>query len=152
MKQFFYPLIFIIFMSCSSPQETSELFVESEVIATVLMKANDSKSAEEISNFSSFYTNIVQQSETNTYGWGFFQQGENIMLLERYMDEAAHLNHITNISPEGILEKEFGQFLEHFEIIEIGIYGDVSNNFKNVIDGFGFPTSYNSSIAKYSRN
>ena len=90
-------------MSCSSPQETSVLFVESEVIATVLMKANDSKSAEEISNFSSFYTNIVQQSETNTYGWGFFQQGENIMLLERYMDEAAHLNHITNISPEGIL-------------------------------------------------
>ena len=74
------------------------------------------------------------------------------MLLERYMDEAAHLNHITNISPDGILEKEFGQFLEHFDIIEIDIYGDVSDEFKTIINSFGFPTSYNSSIAKYSRN
>ena len=152
MKQFLYSMSFVLLLSCSAPQESSSAFVENEVIAAVLMNANDSKSAEEIADFSSFYTNIVEQNEPNTYGWGFFQQGDNIMLLERYMDEAAHLNHITNISPDGILEKEFGQFLEHFDIIEIDIYGDVSEEFKTIINGFGFPTSYNSSIAKYSRN
>ena len=74
------------------------------------------------------------------------------MLIERYKDEAAHLNHINNISPGGILENEFVQFLDHFQIIEIDIYGNVSDEHKSIINSFNFPTSYNSEIAKYSRN
>ena len=152
MKQFLYSMSFVLLLSCSAPEEASSGFVENEVIAGVLMKVNENKSADEIADFSVFYTNIVEEKEPNSYGWAFFQKGDNIMLLERYKDEAAHLNHITNISPEGILEEEFGQFLEHFEIIEIDIYGNVSDEHKSVINGFGFPTFYNSSIAKFSRN
>ena len=69
------------------------------------MKSND-KTTEEISNFSSFYVDLVQQREPNTYAWSHFQKGDNIVLIERYKDEAAHLNHIKNISPGGISEKE----------------------------------------------
>jgi len=116
------------------------------------MTANESKSAEEIADFSNYYTNLVKENEPNVYGWGFFQRADNIMLIERYKDEAAHLNHITNISPEGILEKEFGQFLEHFDILEIDVFGDVTEEHKSIIDGFNFPTSYNLNISKYSRN
>ena len=105
-----------------------------------------------IADFSNYYTNLVEENEPNAYGWGFFQRGDNIMLIERYKDEAAHLNHITNISPEGILEKEFGQFLEHFDILEIDVFGDVTEEHKSIINGFNFPTSYNLNIAKYSRN
>ena len=89
--------------------------MEDEIIESVLMKANENKSSEEIAEFSDFYTNIVEENEPNSYGWGFFQKGDNIMLIERYKDEAAHLNHINNISPGGILENEFVQFLDHFK-------------------------------------
>ena len=115
------------------------------------MKSNN-KTTEEISNFSSFYVDLVQQREPNTYAWSHFQKGDNVVLIERYKNEVAHLNHIKNISTGGISEKEFGQFLEHFEILEIDIYGTVSDEFKSVIDGFNLPTSYNPTIAKYSRN
>ena len=152
MKQFLYSMSFVLLLSCSAPQESSSTFVENEVIAAVLMKANESKSSEEIADFSNYYTNLVEENEPNAYGWGFFQRGDNIMLIERYKDEAAHLNHITNISPEGILEKEFGQFLEHFDILEIDVFGDVTEEHKSIINGFNFPTSYNLNISKYSRN
>jgi len=152
MKNLLCTLSFVVLMSCSSPQEMTVEFVENEVVALVLMEPNVDKSSQEIADFSDFYTNIVEENEPNAYGWAFFQKGDNIMLLERYKDEAAHLNHITNISPEGILESEFGQFLEHFKILEIDIYGNVSDEHKSVINSFNFPTSYNSTIAKYSRN
>ena len=103
MKYLLYSISFTILLSCSTPQEESSVFVEDEVIASVLMKANENKSSEEIADFSDFYTNIVEENEPNAYGWGFFQKGDNIMLIERYKDEAAHLNHINNISPGGIL-------------------------------------------------
>ena len=155
MKYHLYSIISMsLFLSCSDIKQEStkkNLFIENEIVAVVLMKSND-KTTEEISNFSSFYVDLVQQREPNTYAWSHFQKGDNIVLIERYKDEAAHLNHIKNISPGGISEKEFGQFLEHFEILEIDIYGTVSNEFKSVIDGFNLPTSYNPTIAKYSRN
>jgi len=152
MKYLLFTIPLSILLSCSSPQEESSVFVEDEVIASVLMKANENKSSEEIADFSDFYTNIVEENEPNAYGWGFFQKGDNIMLIERYKDEAAHLNHINNISPGGILENEFVQFLDHFQIIEIDIYGNVSDEHKSIINSFNFPTSYNFEVAKYSRN
>ena len=59
---------FVLLLSCSAPQESSSAFVENEVIAAVLMKANESKSVEEIADFSVFYTNIVEENEPNAYG------------------------------------------------------------------------------------
>ena len=159
-KLLFTIISFLILSSCSETikKETKEstlskekAFVKNEIIALVLMKSNG-KTIEEINKFSNFYTNIVEQNEPNTYGWAHYQKGENIVLIERYKDEAAHLNHINNISPGGVLEKEFVQFTEHFEILEIDIYGTVSDNFKSIINSFNFPTSYNKTFAKYSRN
>ena len=155
MKYYLYAIASLtILISClndakKSPEKDS--FVENEVVAVVLMKSNN-KTVEEISTFSQFYVDLVQEREPNTYAWSHFQKEDNIVLIERYKDEEAHLNHIKNISPGGISEKEFGQFLEHFEILEIDIYGTVSDKFKSVIDGFNLPTSYNSTIAKYSRD
>ncbi len=144
---------FVLLLSCSAPEEVSTGFVENEVTALVLMKSNG-KTADEISKFSEFYTNLVEENEPNALGWAFFARpnNDNVILVERYKDEAAHLTHITNISPDGILENEFGQFLEHFEIINIQIFGNVSDEHKDIINAFNFPTTYNTTIAKYSRN
>jgi len=106
MKYLLYSIPFTILLSCSSPQEESSVFVEDEVIASVLMKANENKSSEEIADFSDFYTNMVEDV----------------------------------------------QFLDHFQIIEIDVYGNVSDEHKSIINSFNFPTSYNSEVAKYSRN
>jgi hypothetical protein len=161
MKKLLFTIIsFLILISCSetikketkkSTLSKEKAFVENEIIALVLMKSNG-KTIEEINKFSNFYTNIVEQNELNSYGWAHYQKGENIVLIERYKDEAAHLNHINNISPGGILEKEFVQFLEHFEIVEIDVYGTVTDKHKSIINSFNFPTSYNTTLAKYSRD
>ena len=58
MKYLLYSVPFAILFSCSSPQEESSVFVEVEVIASVLMNPNENKSSEEIEEFSNFYTNI----------------------------------------------------------------------------------------------
>ena len=144
MKKVLFTIIsFLFLISCSETikKETKEskekTFVENEITALVLMKSNG-KTIEEINKFSNFYTNIVEQNEPNSYGWAHYKKGENIVLIERYKDEAAHLNHINNISPGGILEKEFVEFLEHFEIVEIDVYGTVSDKHKSIINSFNF--------------
>ena len=143
-----------IFLSCDPVSKSSSFnnpFVENEIIYVLTMQSND-KTPEEIAEFSRLYTALVEYNEPETYGWGFFQKGESIMLIERYKNENAAINHINNISPGGLLEKQFGQFINYFEIVEINIYGNISNELKTIIDGFNFPTSYNSTIARYSRD
>ena len=145
-------LYLFFFISCESTDKSpifNNSFLENEIIY-VTMKSNG-KTSDEISIFSRLYTDLIEYNEPYTYGWGFFQKGENIMLIERYKNESAALNHINNISPGGNLEKQFGQFINHFEIVEINVYGNISDNLKTTINGFNIPTSYNSTIAKYSR-
>jgi hypothetical protein len=62
---------FVLLLSCSAPEEASSDFVENEVTAAVLMKVNENKSADEIADFSVFYTNIVEENEPNSYGWAY---------------------------------------------------------------------------------
>tara|TARA_B100002052_G_C15781609_1_gene551836 strand:+ start:534 stop:1001 length:468 start_codon:yes stop_codon:yes gene_type:complete len=146
-------LYLFFFISCESTDKSpifNNSFLENEIIYVVTMKSNG-KTSDEISIFSRLYTELIEYNEPYTYGWGFFQKGENIMLIERYKNESAALNHINNISPGGNLEKQFGQFINHFEIVEINVYGNISDNLKTTINEFNIPTSYNSTIAKYSR-
>ena len=87
MKYHLYSIVSLsLFLSWSDIKQEStkkNLFVENEIIAVVLMKSNN-KTTEEISNFSSFYVDLVQQREPNTYAWSHFQKGDNVVLIERY--------------------------------------------------------------------
>ena len=76
---------------------------------------------------------------------------QTAVLIERYKNEDAFMSHIKNISPGGVMENDFPPLLENFSVNYMTIYGDTSDNFKNVVNGFGFKTNYGSNISGYSR-
>ena len=91
-------------------------FNPDEITYVVTMSVND-KSVAEVDAFSSFYHALVEGNEPSTLAWQFYRGAdEKIYLIERYKNSAAALQHVTNISPGGIQEKEFGEFTQHFII------------------------------------
>ena len=65
----------------------------------------------------------MKELEPDVLSWKFLRSVNNkIILIERYKNEGAIFNHINNVSPEGILEKDFGQFMDHFVIDSITYY------------------------------
>ena len=98
------------------------LFNEDEIIFVVEMDSNDNKSKEDLENFSKYYTKQVEKNEPNSLGWGFYKSDDKIILIERYLNGEAMMQHGKNISEGGVLETQFAKFTEHFTInkIEIG--------------------------------
>ena len=114
------------------------------------MRSNN-KTAKEIDDFSNYYQRGVNELEPDVLGWTFFKSGtEQIILMERYKNEAAILNHIDNISNWNPIEEDFKKFLGHYIIESIEYYGQKSQDFKNVIDSFPLKVSYKEMISAYS--
>lgn len=123
-----------------------------EVTYVVTMNVND-KSEEQVDTFSEFYQKLVDGNEPNTFGWQFFRGTDaKIYLIERYKNADAALQHITNISPGGIAEDEFGKFSDHFSIEMILIHGEVSVELEEALGAIGLPVDFRKPIAGYSRS
>ena len=71
--------------------------------------------------------------------------------MERYENSMAALQHVKNISPGGIQEKEFGDFTDHFVIEKIAIYGNPSSALVDSLEAIGLPLEFRASIGGYSR-
>ena len=85
--------------------------------------------------------------------WQFYRGvDEKIYLIERYADSDAALQHVTNISPGGIREKEFGDFNDHFVIEKLIIHGSPSTKLIESLEAVGLPLEFRSTIGGYSRN
>ena len=126
-------------------------FLENEIISLVYMTPNN-KTLKEIDDFSEYYQNRMKELEPDVLSWKFLRSVNNkIILIERYKNEGAIFNHINNVSPEGILEKDFGQFMDHFVIDSITYYGDLTNEFKSTISEFGMKTIYFENISGFSK-
>ena len=96
---------------------------------------------------------MLKETEPEVLAWKFFKSDSNkITLIERYKNEDAILNHIKNISKGGLMEKEFGKFVDHFVIDSIEYYGNLSSEFKEILSAFGLTVNYNPNIAGFSRN
>ena len=78
--------------------------------------------------------------------------GEKIILIERYLDGDAMMQHAKNISEGGILETHFVKFMEHFTINKIDVYGNASDELKEFVKPFGLPFYFHPEFAKFSRN
>ena len=112
----------------------------------------NNKTDKEIKEFCEKYQKTVNRNEPNTLAWGWFRTGKRkVTLIERYRNEDAILNHINNISPGGIMEKDIASLFEHFKIEKMTIHGDTSTNLKSILSEFGIPTVYSSNISSYSR-
>ena len=50
----------------------------------------------------------------NSLGWGFYNSGDKVILIERYLDGNAMMEHGKNISEGGPMETHFVKFMEHW--------------------------------------
>lgn len=152
MKTFYTLLgISIILIGCQDHQNKQiEKNNSDELIFVVDMSVNG-KSKEEVAAFTEYYTAQVEKNEPSSMGWGFFESGEKVILIERYKNADAMINHATNVSAGGILEEAFTQFNSFFTIDMISIHGNISDELKETLSSFPFAVSYNEAYANYSR-
>ena len=101
MKNLLSLLIFISLISCKQSNNSEASYNTNEIIFVVEMNSNEGKSIEEIAEFSKFYTDIINANEPNSMGWGFYEYRDKIILIERYFDDNAMMQHAKNISEGG---------------------------------------------------
>ena len=154
MKKLIIIAIVSILISCNQSvlKNESPKFHENEKESVVYMTSNN-KSENEINDFCVYYQNNLKEKEPDVLAWKFFKSDSNkITLIERYKNEDAILNHIKNISKGGLMEQDFGKFIDHFIIDSIEYYGNLSTEFKETLSAFGLTINYNPNIAGFSRN
>ena len=124
---------------------------DNEIIFYVELASNN-KSEIEIEEFSRYYQSLVNKNEPNTLSWKFFQSEPNkIIEILRWSDSEAIKNHIKNVSEGGIFEKDFASYVEHFIIETINVYGEPTEEVKEMLRGFGVLVTFNPLISGYSR-
>ena len=139
-----------LLFNCKTQEKTE--YNKNEIIFVVEMKSNDSKSEDDIAKFSQYYTDAIDNTEPNSLGWGFYKSGDKVILIERYLNGNAMMEHGKNISEGGPLEKHFVKFMEHFSINKIDVYGTASDELKEFVKPFGLPFYFHPDFAKFSRN
>jgi hypothetical protein len=125
---------------------------KNEIIFVVEMESNNEKSDKEIAQFSQYYTDAINANEPNSLGWGFYKSNDKIILIERYLNGEAMMEHGKNVSEGGVLETHFVKFMEHFTINKIDVYGTASDELKDFVKPFGLPFYFHPDLAKFSRN
>ena len=152
MKKIFTLLLLALTFSCAESNKTETSYNINEIIFVVEMNSNEGKSIDEIAEFSKFYTDEIKTNEPNSLGWGFYESNDKIILIERYLNGNAMIQHGKNISSGGPLEMQFVKFMEHFTINKIDVYGNASDELKKFVEPFGLPFYFHSAYAKFSRN
>ena len=150
----FYLSVFIFLFSCAESKTNKTMknsFNQDEIIFVVEMDSNDNKSNNDIENFSKYYTDEVKKNEPNSLGWGFYKSGDKIILIERYVNGEAMMQHGKNISEGGVLETQFTKFTDHFTINKIAVYGNAADELKKFVEPFDLTFNFHPSYAKYSR-
>ena len=89
-------------LNCESPEQNN--YNENEIIFVVEMDSNNDKSEEDIAKFSQYYTDAIDENEPNSLGWGFYKSGDKTILIERYLNGEAMMQHGKNIGEGGVLE------------------------------------------------
>ena len=139
-------------ISCTQSNKTEPSYNLDEIIFVVEMDSNEGKTIEDIAQFSKFYTDAIDTNEPNSLGWGFYESGDKVILIERYLDGNAMMEHGKNVSEGGPLEAQFVQFMEHFTINKIDVYGNASDELKEFVKPFGLPFFFHDAYAKFSRS
>ena len=151
MKKILTLSIITLIIGCTQLNNTELSYNKNEIIFVVEMNSNEGKTIEDITEFSKFYTDAIDNNEPNSLGWGFYESGDKVILIERYLDGNAMMQHGKNVSEGGPLESQFIQFMEHFTINKIDVYGNASDELKEFVKPFGLPFYFHDAYAKFSR-
>ena len=151
MKKLLSVILITTLISCNESEKPENYYNTDELIFVVEMDSNEGKTVEEIEKFSQYYTNAINSNEPNSLGWGFYEYGNKIILIERYLNGDAMMQHGKNVSEGGVLETQFIKFMDHFTINKIDVYGNVSDELKEFVEPFGLPFYFHNAYAKFSR-
>lgn len=151
MKKLLLLILFTTLISCNESEKPENYYNADELIFVVEMDSNEGKTVEEIEKFSQYYTNAIDSNEPNSLGWGFYESGNKIILIERYLNGDAMMQHGKNVSEGGVLETQFIKFMDHFTINKIDVYGNVSDELKEFVEPFGLTFYFHNAYAKFSR-
>ncbi len=152
MKKLLLVILITRLISCNESEKPENYYNADELIFVVEMDSNEGKTVEEIEKFSQYYTNAIDSNEPNSLGWGFYESGNKIILIERYLNGDAMMQHGKNVSEGGVLETQFIKFMDHFTINKIDVYGTASEELKEFVKPFGLPFYFHPDLAKFSRN
>ena len=152
MKKLLSLIFTVLLISCSKSNNSESSYNTDEILFVVEMDSNEGKTVNDIAEFSQLYTDAIDKNEPNSLGWGFYESGDKIILIERYLNDDAMMQHGKNISEGGVLETQFVKFMEHFTINKIDVYGNASDELKEFVKPFGLPFYFHPDFAKFSRN
>ena len=125
MKKILFTIVLVAFLfNCETPEKSQ--YNKNEIIFVVDMNSNEGKSEGDIAEFSKYYTDAIDMNEPNSLGWGFYNSGDKVILIERYLNGNAMMQHGKNISEGGPLETHFAKFMEHFTINKIDSFNHSS--------------------------
>ena len=151
MKKLLSLIFTVLLISCSKSNNSESSYNTDEILFVVEMDSKEGKTLNDIAEFSQFYTDAIDKNEPNSLGWGFYESGDKIILIERYLNDDAMMQHGKNISEGGVLETQFVKFMEHFTINKIDVYGNASDELKEFVKPFGLPFYFHKPYAKFSR-
>ena len=151
MKKLLSITFLLLIQGCTKSNNSKTIYNADEILFVVEMESNEGKSVEDIREFSKFYTEAIDLNEPYSLGWGFYDSGDKIILIERYFNGDAMIQHWKNISEGGVLETEFLKFMDHFIINKIDVYGNASDELKEFLEPFGLPFYFHTPYANLSR-
>ena len=140
MKKLFFITTLIIF-SCNSKTLSEIEKGDDEVIILSYLKIENS-SKQEIYNFLENYVDKVILVEPQSYGYGFYEYGDDILFIERFKNEGAIISHAKNVSEGGVLQKDYTEYNYYFEPYKVDVFGKVSQDLIDYLKPYNLPIFY----------
>ena len=149
MKKLFFITTLLIF-SCNSKTLSEIEKGNDEVIILSYLKIENS-SKQEIYNFLENYVDKVILVEPQSYGYGFYEYGDDILFIERFKNEGAIISHAKNVSEGGVLQKDYTEYNYYFEPYKVDVFGKVSQDLIDYLKPYNLPIFYYPNIVSFSK-
>ena len=149
MKKLFFITTLLIF-SCNSKTLSEIEKGDDEVIILSYLKIENS-SKQKIYNFLDNYVDKVILVEPQSYGYGFYEYGDDILFIERFKNEGAIISHAKNVSEGGVLQKDYTEYNYYFEPYKVDVFGKVSQDLIDYLKPYNLPIFYYPNIVSFSK-
>lgn len=149
MKKLFTITTLFIF-SCNSKTLSEIEKGDDEVIILSYLKIENS-SKQKIYNFLENYVDKVILVEPQSYGYGFYEYGDDILFIERFKNEGAIISHAKNVSEGGVLQKDYTEYNYYFEPYKVDVFGKVSQDLIDYLKPYNLPIFYYPNIVSFSK-
>ena len=149
MKKLFFITTLLIF-SCNSKTLSEIEKGDDEIIILSYLKIKNS-SKKKIYNFLENYVDKVILVEPQSYGYGFYEYGDDILFIERFKNEGAIISHAKNVSEGGVLQKDYTEYNYYFEPYKVDVFGEVSQDLIDYLKPYNLPILYYPNIVSFSK-